>query len=157
MWPRFPSRTSAVQGNDLSNDFQPCLLVVWEGLLGLPPEKETGRKVRKLFRKPDPSEVVASYEINHLLLGQIRRTPYPVEVVTFQGQEIAEAVEKRLEDLHALVRRVWATSPNELARIHLVLPDVVAIYDPDLRRASFTYGRLGRHMTPENAPRFGAP
>lgn len=149
-----------MQGNDISADVQPCLLVVFEGLLGIPPKQEEGRKtIRKTLRrlrKPDAKALLADYEINHLLLGQIRRTPYPVEVVTFLGPEFAEAIEERLEALHALVRRVWATTPHELAKVHLLFPDVVAVYDPDFRRAHFTYGKLGRYLLPENAPRFGA-
>lgn len=143
-----------MQGGDISNGFQPCLLVVFEGLLGIPPETET-RKRRWKLRKPTAREQVAEHEINILLLHQIRRTPYPVEVVTFQGPEFAEAVEQRLEDLHALVRRVWATSPQELARIHLQLPDIAAIYDPDPQRALLTYGSLGRHLLPASAPHLG--
>jgi hypothetical protein len=53
------------------------------------------------------------------------------------------------------VRRVWSTTPQELARIHITMPDVAAIYDPDPMRATLTYGQLGRHMLPQNAPRFG--
>jgi hypothetical protein len=143
-----------VQGGDISNGFQPCLLVVFEGLLGLPPKQEA-RKRRWKLRKPTVRETVAEYEINTLLLAQIRRTPYPVEVVTFEGPEFAEAVEERLDGLHALVRRVWATTPNELARIHITHPDVAAIYDPDYYRALLTYGTKGRHLPPASAPRLG--
>jgi hypothetical protein len=78
-----------------------------------------------------------------------------VEVVTFEGPEIAAAVAERLDDLHALVRRVWATTPNELARIHVTHPDVAAIYDPDYYRALLTYGSKGRHLLPASAPRLG--
>ncbi|MFE9834052.1 hypothetical protein ACFYP4_02715 [Streptomyces sp. NPDC005551] len=143
-----------MQGGDIDNGFQPCLLVVFEGLLGIPP-KETAKKSRWKLRKPTAKEQAAEYEINVLLLNQIRRTPYPVEVVTFEGPEFAAAVESRLEDLHALVRRVWSTTPTELARIHISLPDVAAIYDPDPRRAFATYGSLGRHLLPANAAQLG--
>jgi hypothetical protein len=144
-----------VQDGDISADFQPCLLVVFEGLLGLPSPQELGRKWGWKRRKSTAKHLVAQYELNDLLLGQIRRTPYPVEVVTFLGPDVAEAVEERLEDVHALVRRVWSTTPQELARIHITMPDVAAIYDPDPMRATLTYGQLGRHMLPQNAPRFG--
>lgn len=144
-----------MQGNDLSNDFQPCLLVVFEGLLGLPPKQEERKKLRWKLRKPSAREQAAEYEINNLLLGKIRHTPYPVEVVTFLGPAFATAVEDRLDDLHALVRRVWSTTPHELARIHLTMPDVAAIYDSDVRRAFATYGSLGRHLIPENATHLG--
>lgn len=140
-----------MQGNDLSNDFQPCFLVLFEGLLGLPRKEQ--RTSRRWNTRNRPR--IADYEINRLLLDKIRLTPYPVEVVTFLGPKFAKEIEQRLEDLHALVRKVWNTTPEELARIHLTLPDVEAIYDPDPMRALLTYGRLGRHMLPENAPGFG--
>ncbi|MFD4858448.1 hypothetical protein [Streptomyces atratus] len=139
---------------DLSNDFQPCLLVVFEGLLGLPPRREGHGKTWRI-RKPSIREQVANYGINMLLLAKIRHTPYPVEVVTFLGPEYADAIEERLDDQHALVRRVWSTTPEELARIHITMPDVAAIYDPDARRAFATYGSLGRHLLPENATHLG--
>lgn len=139
---------------DLSNHFQPCLLVVFEGLLGLPTRQEEGR-VRRWFRQPTPRELIAEYEINTLLLAKIRHTPYPVEVVTFLGPEFADAIEERLDHHHALVRRVWNTTPQELARVHISMPDVAAIYDPDARRAFATYGSLGRHLLPENAQHLG--
>ena len=143
-----------MQGGDISNDFQGCLLVIFEGLLGLPPEKEA-RKRRWKLRKPSAREQLAEYEIDLVLLAQIRRTPYVVEVVTFQVPEFAAAIEERLDDLHALVRRVWATTPQELARIHVTLPDVIAIYDPHPTRALLTYGSLGRHLLPADAPLLG--
>jgi hypothetical protein len=37
-------RTGDVQGGDIDNGFQPCLLVVFEGLLGLPPEQEARKR-----------------------------------------------------------------------------------------------------------------
>ncbi|MFJ1700380.1 hypothetical protein ACIOHC_35915 [Streptomyces sp. NPDC088252] len=144
-----------MQNGDLSNDFQPCLLVVFEGLLGIPPHREARGKSRWKLRKPTVREQVAEYEINPLMLAKIRQTPYPVEVVTFLGPEFAEAVGDRLDDLHALVRRVWHTTPQELSRLHITMPDVAAIYDPDARRALITYGSLGRHLLPENAPHLG--
>lgn len=143
-----------MQGGDISADFHPCLLVVFEGLLGLPPEPKR-RKLPWKLRKPTAKDLVAEYEINLVLLNQIRRTPYPVEVVTFLGPEFAEAVEARLEDLHALVRRVWSTTRTELARVHITLPDVAAIYDPDASRAFAAYGSLGRHLPPELANQLG--
>ncbi|MFH9606843.1 hypothetical protein [Streptomyces sp. NPDC017448] len=93
--------------------------------------------------------------INMLLLAKIQHTPYPVEVVTFLGSEFPEPIETRLEFHHALVRRVWNTTPQELARVHITRPDVAAIYDPDHNRAFATYGSLGRHLLPENAAHLG--
>lgn len=143
-----------MQGGDLSNDFQPCFLVVFEGLLGLPPQ-EGKRKSWWKREKSDAASQIATYQTNFLLLGQIRRVQYPVEVVTFMGPQFVRPIEKRLEDLHALVRRVWYTTPSELARVHLFLPDVAAVFDPDPSRAFALYGSLGRHLLPENAAQFG--
>jgi hypothetical protein len=140
-----------VQGNDISDGFQPCFLVVFEGLLGIPPDKTP-----MWWRRRSAKRRLADYEINLPLLGQIRRTPYAVEVVTFEDTEFANAVEERLDELHALIRRVWPTTHTELARIHLAMPDVAAIYDPDASRAFAAYGSLGRHLPPHNASQLGA-
>lgn len=143
-----------MQGGDISADFQPTLLVVWEGLLGLPPEKKHRKPRWKPGRNSAEAEI-ARYDMNSLLLAAIRHSHYPVEVVTFLGPQYITPIEKRLEERHALVRRVWYTSPEILARIHLE-GWVAAIYDPDPRRATLTYGTLGRHLLPANAQQFGA-
>lgn len=143
-----------MQGGDISNESPSCLLVIFEGLLGIPPQ-EAQRRGWKRLKKPSPSESISQYTINGLLLGQIRRAPNPVEIVTFLGQDYVTPIELRLEEHHALVRRVWNTTPQELARIHITMPDVSAIYDPDPIRAFATYGTRGRHLLPENAPQLG--
>jgi hypothetical protein len=142
-----------VQGGDLSNDPQPCLIVVFEGLLGTPPPRPVQK--RRWGRTKSPRAQIAEFTINAQLLGKIRSTPYPVEVVTFFGPDFAQAIADRLDTYHALVRRVWSTTPEDLAKIHLTMPDVARIYDPDPRRAFATYGSLGRHLMPENAPQLG--
>lgn len=147
-------RIGAVQKGDISNEYEPTLLVVFEGLLGIPPQ---GKHTKSWWQreKTDAASQISAYGINGLLLGQIRRVKYAVEVVTFLGPHFVPPIEKRLEELHALVRNVWHTTPQELSRVHLQLPDVVAIYDPDPSRAFATYGSLGRHLLPQNAPQLG--
>lgn len=142
-----------MQGNDLSNESQPCLVVVFEGLLGIPPEED--RKRAWWQRTRSAKKIVADFRINELLVAQIRHTPYPVEVATFLGEDFAREIEARLDEVHALVRRVWHTTPEELARVHITHPDVARIYDPDPRRAFASYGSLGRHLMPEHAARLG--
>lgn len=144
-----------MQGNDISNEYQSTLLVVFEGLLGIPP---TGKYAKSWWKraKSEAETQVAAYGINGLLLAQIRRLEdQPVEVVTFLGPQFVAPIEKRLEELHAVVRNVWYTTPDSLARVHLTHPDVTAIYDPDRMRAFATYGHLGRHLLPGNAALFG--
>lgn len=143
-----------MQNGDISNDYEPTMLVIFEGLLGLPPE-EGSRKPWWRPQKSDAVSQISRYEINMLLLAQIRRVRYPVEVVTFLGPDFVPAIEHRLETLHALVRNVWYTTPSQLTRIHIGRPDVGAIYDPDPSRAFAAYGSLGRHLPPASAPKFG--
>lgn len=143
-----------MQGGDISNDFQSAFLVLFEGLLGIPP-KTTPAKKRFWHRGKSENSLLEGWEVNRLLVGKIFLTPFPVEVVTFLGEQYVPEIEKLLEDEHAFVRRVWATTPQELARIHLQRPDVAEIYDPDALRATLTYGRLGRHLTPQSQSRLG--
>lgn len=142
-----------MQHGDISNEVAPRLVVVFEGLLGLLPDARTRGK-EALARKMKRWKAAANtYEINELLAKHIWDTVwrhhYSVDVCTYLGEEMAEAIEERLDAEQLPVGRVFATEPQLLARKIALMPDVAAIFDPSTSHR-FTYGSKGRVMSPDS-------
>lgn len=143
---------------DISNQMSPRLVVVFEGLLGLLPNPRA-RAAESLARKAHQwKRAVRQYEMNELAAKKIWdvtwRKGHSVDVITWLGDDFAEALQVRLDDENLPINRVYAAEPHQLARSLAYAPDIAAIYDPDPRH-SFTFGGKCRPLGPENAHLLG--
>jgi hypothetical protein len=146
-----------VEKNDISNEVTARLLIVFEGLLGTPPEQpKMRRRIPLLGRKGLSPRDIEQWLLNEALARRIWdvtwRQGFSVDVVTFLGEEFVTAISDWI-DIHDLpVGHVSASSPDRLARSLAYQPNVAAVYDPEPSRWA-TYGSKGRIMDP-GSPRF---
>lgn len=143
---------------DIDNRVSPRLVVVFEGLLGLLPTPRA-RGAESLARKAHQwTRAVRQYEINELAAKKIWdvtwRKGHTIDVITWLGDDFAEALQSRLDDENLPVSRVYSTEPHHLARSITYQLDIAAIYDPDPSHA-FTFGGKGRHLSPDQAHLLG--
>jgi hypothetical protein len=136
-----------MQGGDISNEVSPRLVLVYEGLLGLLPTPRA-RAGESLARKARQwKRAVKAYEINEplarVIWDTVWRYRYSVDVITYLGEDFAEAVEWRLDVEGLPVGRVWADNPQRLARRLALMPDVAAVYDNEHH---LIYGSKGRML-----------
>ena len=140
-----------MQRGDISNEIVPRLVIVFENLLGILPNKRAEAKVSTYLRLKQWKRAVNTYEIHEPLAHRIWditwRLHYQVEVCTYLGPDFGKALRERLDDEDLPISRVWDTKPHTLARKLAHMPYVAAIYDPDPGH-QFTYGSKGRVLTP---------
>jgi hypothetical protein len=143
-----------VKGNDLDNLVVPRDVLVFEGLLGLIPDKKVAEQEIKFRQKKRWHEAVACYEINEMLARRlwdmVWRYSLEIDLLTYHGREFAQALEERMDNENLPLRRIWAEEPNILARRLATMIDIRAIYDP-FPDHQFLYGAKGRILLPENA------
>lgn len=143
-----------MRGNDLGNKVVPRDVLVWEGLLGLLPDKKIEATEAKFRRKGKWHEAVACYEVNELLARKVWdlvwRFDFELDLLTYHGVSFAQALQERMDNENMPFRRVWSEQPNILARSLAIQPDIRTIYDPDPNH-QFTYGSKGRVLQPETA------
>jgi hypothetical protein len=141
-----------MQNGDISNEVVPRLVIAYEGMLGLLPEKPdryvTELVARKFGRRARMAQrTVDAYEINDALARVIWDTTwrhrYTVDVVTYLGEDAVAPLEARLDVEGLPIGRVWATTPDRLARRLPYMPDVAAVFDNENH---LLYGSKGRML-----------
>jgi hypothetical protein len=151
-----------MQGGDISNEVVPRLVIAYEGMLGVLPEKPekyvTELVARKFGRRARQAKrTVDAYEINDALArviwDTVWRFKYSVDVVTYLGDDAVEPLEARLDAEGLPIGRVWATTPERLARRLPYMPDVAAIFDNEHH---LIYGSKGRALPANPTTLIGA-
>lgn len=141
-----------MERGDISNEVVPRLVVAFEGMLGILPEKPKERTLltwprRAGKRQAQAKRTVDAYDINDALARVIWDTTwrhkYSVDVVTYLGDDAVEALEARLDAEGLPIGRVWATTPERLARRLPYMPDVAAVFDNEHH---LIYGSKGRTL-----------
>lgn len=134
-------------------------------MLGIPKQAPPERKfvgIRQLGRqfgrrKVLVEELMDGFDINETLAkviwDTVYRYAYRIDVVTYLGEDFAEALEKRLDDEHLPISSVWADEPHKLARAIAYRPDIAAIFDNDHH---LFYGSKGRTLPPGSTSLVGA-
>lgn len=146
-----------MKDGDISNEVVPRLLVVWEGLIALPPKEKGGMATWFRARQSGKRRAtINSFDLNEVMAAHIWditwRHRFSVDVVTFLGDEYVDHIERWCDDNDLPIGNVTATTPEKLARKLAYMPSVFAVYDPEPERR-YTYGGKGRLMDPE-APNF---
>jgi hypothetical protein len=130
----------------------PRLVVVFEGAVGIVPDDQ--RKLyAKLCQKNKWWQAIDCYELNGHMLSKLLdlrwRLDINVNLVTWLGDEAAEAIQERMDDEGIPVGGCFASTPSRLTRELAYAPDIVAVYDPDPDHV-FTYGSKGVVLTDAN-------
>lgn len=137
-----------MQGNDISNMVVPRLVIVWDNLLGLLPDKSAEAKVSTYLRFHRWKRAANVFVINEPLAQRIWdivfRLNFSVDVVTYTGgEEFADALEERIGRENLPVGHVWFEDPMQLARSLAYRPDIACVFDPNPHH-QFTFGSKGR-------------
>ncbi|MFE2100857.1 hypothetical protein [Streptomyces sp. NPDC059468] len=150
-----------MERGDISNEVVPRLVVAYEGMLGILPEKpeRVHELVTRKFgrRQRMAKRTVDAYEINDALARVIWDTTwrfkYSVDVVTYLGDDAVGPLEARLDAEGLPIGRVWATTPERLARRLPYMPDVAAVFDNEHH---LIYGSKGRTLPAHPTTLIGA-
>jgi len=140
-----------VQNGDISNVVSPRLVIVFEGLIGLLPGPAARAKEQAYRKAKRWSRAANVYEINEQMAKHIwdvySRTDYSIDVVTYLGDDMAEAFADLMDRESLPIGNTFATTPDQLSRRIAHMPDLAAIYDPD-RSNQFKFGSKGRLTDP---------
>ncbi|MDX3260716.1 hypothetical protein PV336_15965 [Streptomyces sp. MI02-2A] len=139
-----------MEHGDISNEVVPRLLIAFEGMLGILPEKHESAvefALRRFGRRQRTAQrSVDAYEINDALARVIWDTTwrhrYSVDVVTYLGEDAVAPLEARLDVEGLPIGRVWSTTPERLARRLPYMPDVAAVFDNDHHLIFGSKGRM---------------
>lgn len=138
-----------MQGGDLSNRLPPRWLFVFEGVIGfLPEERATEFKLSVRFKRW--RRAANCFEIHphvqKVLWDLMWRRDYRFDIVTFLGDEFAEALEKRLTRESLPFSNLWAVTEDTLAKRLAYMPDVMYVIHGDTAR-HLSYGNRGLLVT----------
>jgi hypothetical protein len=150
-----------VKDGDIDNTVTPRLLVVWEGLLAIPPDASEKNRFSTWIsaRKSGKTRtMIDSFDLNTTMAKHVWdvtwRRNYSVDVVTFLGVQYLPHIEAWIDRHDLPIGHVTNETPDTLARRLSYMPHVAAVYDPDPTRR-YTYGGKGRLMNPEAPDFFG--
>lgn len=140
-----------MQNGDIGNTVVPRLVIVWEHLLGLLPDKTHEAKAATYLKLHRWDRAAKTFELNtglaHQIWDVVWRMNYQVEVVTYLDEKMIEPIEAWIERHDLPISRVWADDPDKLSRRLAHMPYVAAVYDPDPAHR-FRFGAKGRFMPP---------
>lgn len=140
-----------MEKGDISNEVAPRLLMVWEGLIAMPP-KEPAKQRRFSRAKVDLLTYTVNEAVGKHIWDLTYRRHLSVDVATFLDKERLSDVEEWIEYHDLPLGNVIATTPARLSRQLAFMPTVAAIYDPNPDNV-FMYGGKGRIVNPDT-PQF---
>ena len=134
---------------DLSAEVAPRIVVVFEGIVGILPDPHD-KKYLKAIEKKHWAEAIRFWHLNEMVLAKFwyltAKRSLNIEVCTWLGPEMAEAIRDLLDENNIPVRDVWHSTPAKLSRELAWLPDIIAVYDSDSNHV-FTFGGKGKIVT----------
>lgn len=147
-----------MEKGDISNEVSPRLLLVFENLLGILPDKKAEAKAAAYLRIRQYKRACNVFQINEPLASRIWdvtwRLKYSVDVITWVNEKFADEVRDRLDREDLPIAHVTYENPSAFARKIAHMPYVAAIYDPDPAH-QFTFGGRGRVLSPAHGAQFG--
>lgn len=141
-----------MQHGDLDNRLPPRWLFVFENVLAAVPDERL-REWKLALRLRRWRRVVDCYEMHlhvvKVIWDLVWRRDYRFDVVTFLGDDFAEALEKRLKREALPFANLWAVTEQTLAARLAYMPDVMYVIHGDPSR-HLTYGNRGLLVTDPN-------
>lgn len=141
-----------MEHGNLSSVVAPRIVIVFEGAIGWLHDSKN-KKYQKLLKKKQWDQAIKFWQLNDSMLDKIWNLYYHksvnIEVCTWLGKEMAEAIRNLLDENNIPVRDVWASEPARLSRELAYMPDVVTVYDPDPDHV-FTFGSKGKLLRSVN-------
>lgn len=149
-----------MQNGDIGNTVVPRLVIVWEHLLGLLPDKADEAKFATYLRFHRWRRAVNVFAVNQALAQRIWdvtfRLNFSVDVVTFLGgEDFADAIQERIDRENLPIGHVWFEDPQQLARSLSYRPDIACVFSPDPHHL-LTFGSKGRTLNPARPDLHGA-
>ncbi|WP_020142245.1 hypothetical protein [Terracoccus sp. 273MFTsu3.1] len=140
-----------MQGGDISNEVTARFLLVFEGLIGILPDKRAEAKFSRSVRFKRWEAAVGQFHLNEMaskvVWDTVWRRNYSVDVVTFLGDDMVDHVRNRIEHWGLPVGKVWTEDKYLLARTLNYRPDVIGVYHTN--PADFAvFGSKGRVVDP---------
>lgn len=140
-----------MQKGELSNEVLPRIYVVFEGLVGVLPDARHKALEALHRRRGHWDKAVNQYTLSINTKQGLRdiywRHHYRVDVLTFYGNDFADAVRDRLDSANLLFGDVVAYDPQELQYELTYDRSILAVLDPDPAHV-LTYGSKGRVVSP---------
>lgn len=138
-----------MERGDLDNRLPPRWLFVFEGVIGRVPA-ERQREYRLAMRWSRWKRAANCYElephVRKVIWDLVWRRDFRFDVVTFLGEEFAEALEKRLARESLPFSNLWSVTATSLAERLAFMPDVMYVVHGDTQRL-LTYGNRGLLVT----------
>lgn len=138
-----------MQGGDLSNRLPPRWLFVFENVLATVPDRRL-LEWKAAVRLRRWKRVANCYEMHphvmKVIWDLVWRRDYRFDVVTFLGEDFAEALEKRLHREALPFSNLWAVTEETLAQRLAYMPDVMFVIHGDPSR-HLAYGNRGLLVT----------
>lgn len=138
---------------ELSTEVLPRLYIVFEGLVGILPDTKS-KALETLHRKRKQyDKAVAQYTLSEPTKQGLRdlywRYNFRVDVLTFYGQEFADAVRDRLDSRNLLFGDVVTYDESELLYELTYDRSIMLVLDPAEERV-LRWGRKGRFVTSDD-------
>lgn len=136
---------------ELSSETLPRVYIVFEGLIGLPPESAKDRTAELLARKRKKwNQVADHYKLNIKTAQGIRdlywRQRFRVDVVTFIDPGFVSAIRDKMDSRSLLFGDVRYYDTELLMADLTFDPAILAILDPDPKR-NLIWGSKGRYCS----------
>lgn len=140
-----------MQGNDLGSGVEPRLVLVFEGLIGILPNKKAelayGMNMRLHRWGKAVDQFVLHTKMGHQIYNVTYNKGYNLEALTFLGEPMADKIMEWIDEENLPIGRVRHNTPDGLARELAYMPDVAAIYHP-FQDMTFKLGGKGRYLNP---------
>ena len=139
-----------MEGNDIASGWAPRVIWVWEDLLGLLPAGKTKEKfflTTHQWKRAVNCRRLNGFAVNQMW-DMVWRRNVRQEVVTFLGEDYAEALQEMLEQANLPVAWVRHADESTWASDLSYYVDIIAVLDPDTTRV-LRCGSRALHVRPD--------
>lgn len=135
-----------MQDGDISNEVAPRYLCIFEGLIGVLPDKVTERKHRLYVKSHAWGRAARCWRFDSYVEKRFWdmsfRLVRTLDIITFLDEAEADLIKERLDARGWPYGNFWATTEEALLHELLPNPSVLGVIDPDPAHA-LRYGAKG--------------